>query len=208
MTGKGLVNGLPMDVDGKGDLPLVDGNRTVNLNSFAARLGRSTLKIQGRSQGALAYGELTVSIPEIAELKPLIHIEARGDLNANIKLAAAAGRQSANGSLTGDALGYGKAVSIGRWQVMASAADIFRKPVISAQMNLKDMLLARQQLASLQAQIDGSIDRMDYQACRRCLARGGSRQPEHRQGDCSNQRSTRSFAAPGYARTAGYGSSR
>ncbi|MBM6594851.1 translocation/assembly module TamB domain-containing protein [Microvirga pudoricolor] len=108
----------------------------------------------------LAGGRLTVRAGNLDDLSPLVLTRLSGDLNADLQLEVVNGGQNATLQASGNRLRAAEA-SIDRLNARAGATDVYRRPVINADVTVDRALVAGETISQIRLTANGTTAASD-----------------------------------------------
>jgi translocation and assembly module TamB len=161
-TARASLNGLPTSLKLAADADRKDGRQTINIRDLQLLLGRSSLSAQAQLTDGLASGQAKLTVPDLAELRPLTVVEAKGSVTATATLSGAGGRQNVDTTISASNLAYADIAAISRLQIGAKLQDATRAANIAGTIDLTDVTAAQQKLTTLHATLTGQPAKLAF----------------------------------------------
>lgn len=161
-TGKADLNGLPLTFKTAANVASKDGSTTIRIEDLQLQLARASLSAQAQSTNGLTAGQARLTIPDLAELRPLTLADAKGRLELATTLSIANGQQNIETTATGSNLAYTDMATVSRLQLAAKLLDALRTPSVSASLDLTDIAASHQKLTTARATLNGSLANLAF----------------------------------------------
>ena len=160
LSGDATLGGEAVSLSGEiatlGDIRQLDG--------FTFRAGEATATGTVRQNAdGLIDGTLSLAAADVSTLAALALTEASGAARLDVALDARGEGQAATVEGTVDGLTVGE-TRVGAAEVRASIADLFGVPVIEGELRGRDIAAAGVEIASLNANADGTAERTAFEA--------------------------------------------
>lgn len=159
---KANLNGLPTSLKLAANADRKDGRQTINIQDLQLLLGHSSLSAQTRVTDGLATGQAKLTVSDLAELRPLTAVDAKGSLTATATLNTAGGKQNVDTTISASHLAYADISGISRVQIGAKLLDATRVPSIASTIDLTDVTASQQKLTTVHATLTGPLTNLTF----------------------------------------------